>query len=313
MLVPQVGAQLIMQRYSRDAERESDLYGMRYMQQAGYDPQGAVHLQETFVELSQDRRQDWLTGLFASHPPSMERVELNRRTASQLPPGGDLGRQRYQQKLAYLERVEPAYEAYGEAGEALEKDDLVGAQRLLDRALDLEPREALFLAMQGDIEVKRQQLGAALRSYDRAIVANDQLFYPYLRKGQVAFRLEDHRTARTSLQRSLDCCRPPRRITHWARSIVLRVTAVPPLPISRRLQSHNPRPGRKPRANWSGSTCSRTPNVTSPPPLRSISRVGYGCRSQTKPVFPCEISRSVTPGWTTRAAPGTTLCATQTP
>jgi tetratricopeptide (TPR) repeat protein len=62
----------------------------------------------------------------------------------------------------------------------------------------------LFLAMQGDIEVKRQQLGAALRSYDRAIVANDQLFYPYLRKGQVAFRLEDHRTARTSLQRSLE-------------------------------------------------------------------------------------------------------------
>ena len=119
MQVPAVGAQLIMQRYGRDAERESDEYGMRYMAEAGYDPQGAVHLQETFVELSKERREDWLSGLFASHPPSQERVENNRKTAAELPAGGELGRERYQQKIAYLERVKPAYAAYDEAGQAL--------------------------------------------------------------------------------------------------------------------------------------------------------------------------------------------------
>ncbi|HKX56168.1 MAG TPA: M48 family metalloprotease, partial [Xanthomonadales bacterium] len=41
MLVPQVGAQLLTQKYGRDAERESDEYGMLYMSEAGYDPQGA--------------------------------------------------------------------------------------------------------------------------------------------------------------------------------------------------------------------------------------------------------------------------------
>ena len=39
-----VGAQLISQTYGRGAELESDLYGMRYMSSAGYDPQGAVVL-----------------------------------------------------------------------------------------------------------------------------------------------------------------------------------------------------------------------------------------------------------------------------
>ncbi|MGB0514181.1 MAG: M48 family metalloprotease, partial [Wenzhouxiangellaceae bacterium] len=63
-----VGAQLINQRYSRDAERESDLYGMRYMKRAGYNPRGAVELQETFVRLSEGRRQDMFSALFASHP-----------------------------------------------------------------------------------------------------------------------------------------------------------------------------------------------------------------------------------------------------
>ena len=49
MMVPAVGAQMLTQKYGRDAERESDEYGMQYMSEAGYDPQGAVELQETFV------------------------------------------------------------------------------------------------------------------------------------------------------------------------------------------------------------------------------------------------------------------------
>ena len=76
-----LGAQLINQRYGRGAELEADLYGINYLANAGYDPQAAVALQETFVRLSEGRSQDWLSGLFASHPPSSERVERNRETA----------------------------------------------------------------------------------------------------------------------------------------------------------------------------------------------------------------------------------------
>ena len=86
-----VGAQLISQSYGRGAELESDLYGMRYMSKAGYDPQGAVALQQTFVRLSEGRSTDWLSGLFSSHPPSQERVDANIQTASTLPAGGVIG------------------------------------------------------------------------------------------------------------------------------------------------------------------------------------------------------------------------------
>ena len=47
------GLQMIQMKYGRDQELESDHYGMKYMKAAGYDPQGAVTLQETFVRLSQ--------------------------------------------------------------------------------------------------------------------------------------------------------------------------------------------------------------------------------------------------------------------
>src|SRR5690606_10441616 len=60
-----VGAQLVNLKYGRDAELEADHYGMVYMSRAGYDPEGAVKLQKTFVKLNEERRSDWLTGLFS--------------------------------------------------------------------------------------------------------------------------------------------------------------------------------------------------------------------------------------------------------
>ncbi len=203
MMVPTLGAQLIMQRYGREAERESDEYGMLYMSEAGYDPQGAIELQQTFVKLSENRNDDWLSGLFASHPPSRERVENNIETAAGLPSGGDSGRERYRQKTAYLQRVKPAYEAYDEASKAAADNNLKLAQEKLDLALSIEPRESMFMALQGDLHEMRDQPKAALASYSRAIKANDGFFYPWLRQGQVAYELNQRDTARRSLEKSL--------------------------------------------------------------------------------------------------------------
>ena len=80
----QLGAQLLSSKYGRDAESESDLYGMQYMKKAGYDPAAAVTLQETFVRLSKDRKSDFISGLFASHPPSPERVAANKVTLAKI-------------------------------------------------------------------------------------------------------------------------------------------------------------------------------------------------------------------------------------
>ena len=98
-----VGAQMIQQKYSREQELESDRYGMRYMKAAGYDPWGAVTLQETFVRLSESgpRRKGWLEGLFASHPPSAERVAQNRIAAAELGRGGELGAERYAARMKH--------------------------------------------------------------------------------------------------------------------------------------------------------------------------------------------------------------------
>src|SRR5688572_19476292 len=200
-----LGAQLLTMRNSREAELESDHYGMRYMAEAGYDPDAAVSLQETFVRLSEERggRGGRLATLFASHPPSEERVEKNRETAAMLTADGDLGRERYQAAMAPLRERQPAYDAYDEGREALADDRARDAERAAQQALRLLPDEANIHALLGDIDLHERRYDDAERHYTDAIALDDGFFYYHLQKGLVHRQLRDWDEARDELETSV--------------------------------------------------------------------------------------------------------------
>ena len=199
-----VGAQLISQRNGRENELEADQYGMRYMSRAGYDPSAAVTLQETFVRLSQQSGdQGRLAALFASHPPSTERVEKNRATAASLPKGGDMGRERYQAATATLRQRQPAYEAYDKGRAALAENKVADAERLAQEAVRLLPAEAQFHALLGDIALQQKHYDEAARYFGDAIGRNDRFFYYHLQKGIAHRQLRQWDTARAELERSV--------------------------------------------------------------------------------------------------------------
>lgn len=199
-----LGATLINQRYSRDAEREADYYGMQYMHEAGYDPMAAVHLQETFVRLSEGRDAGFMGGLFSSHPPSPERVENNRKTASELGGGGEMGSDRYQRAIAGLKASEPAYKAHDEGRKALADNDLSTARAKAEEAIRLEPKEAIFHALLGDVLATGDNFAEAEQAYSRALQRDPNWFYHHLRRGMVREELGKHSDARTDLQASLE-------------------------------------------------------------------------------------------------------------
>lgn len=205
----QVGAQLINQGYGRDAERESDRYGIEYMLEAGYDPEAAVSLQETFVRLSEENNPGWLQGLFASHPPSQERVENNREMVEALQPqiaGRDmeLGRERYQQQIAFLKESQPAYDLFDEAQENIANDDLDAAMDKARQASEMVPQEARFIGLQGDILFYRNQYRDAIEAYDQALRLDDDYFDYYLGRGVSWSRLGSAQEARRDLEQSAE-------------------------------------------------------------------------------------------------------------
>ncbi|MCK9563782.1 MAG: M48 family metalloprotease, partial [Bacteroidales bacterium] len=168
----QLGAQAWMARYGRDDELESDAYGMEYMSRAGYDPLGAVELQETFVRLSAERQEDFLSGLFASHPPSRERVNRNQTKAASLPSGGLRNRDLYQQRIAQLKKDQPAYEAQAEAIKALNDKNPQLAIEALDRAIKIQPRDGYFRELRGHAWQMLDDHDKAERDFSAAISRN---------------------------------------------------------------------------------------------------------------------------------------------
>jgi len=198
----QIGAQLISSKYGRDAEREADYYGMQYMVRAGYDPAAAVSLQETFLRLSEGRQSNWLDGLFASHPPSAERVQLNRETAASLMVDGEVGEDRYQQALSHLNRNKDAYQAFDNAYREIAKGDLEQAITLVNQAIVKEPAEARFFGLKGDIFLEQKRYRAARTAYQDALTRDAGYYEYYLGRGLTQLQLGNKAEARADLTKS---------------------------------------------------------------------------------------------------------------
>jgi beta-barrel assembly-enhancing protease len=201
-----VGAQMIQQKYGRDQELESDQYGMKYMKLSGYDPWGAVTLQETFVRLSEQggqKQQSWLEGLFASHPPSMERVEKNKQTAEQLGRGGEVGQEKYAAQMKPLLQAKPAYDKYDQALAAARKKDLATAKSLTNEAARMLPREGRFYEFLGELSLADKQPDAAITQYQKAIELNPNYFGSYLGAGVAQFQTGNKAKAEEWLSKSV--------------------------------------------------------------------------------------------------------------
>lgn len=198
-----LAAQLLSTKYGRGAELESDKYGMRYMAKAGYDPQGAVALQETFLRLSEGRNEDWLSGLFASHPPSRERLTANKTTAAKLAAGGNMGVESYAAAIKKTLAVKPAYDAYDEGRKALSEKKADEALVLADKALELFSGEAHFHALRGDVRLVKKQYSMAITNFDRAIERRGEFFYYHLQRGIAKNELGQIDSAVIDLERSL--------------------------------------------------------------------------------------------------------------
>jgi len=198
-----IGGSLINFKYGRDAERESDHYGMIYMKRAGYDPRGAVGLQKKFVALSKSRdKGGWLDALISSHPPSEERVKNNRKQARKLGRGGEIGTDRYQQATAHLRSVQPAYDAYEKGRKAFAAGKLGSAESKARKAIDIEPNENQFHLLLGDILAKSGKNKAALQSYDEAARILPNYYAVYEKRAQLKKKMKDERGYREDMERA---------------------------------------------------------------------------------------------------------------
>ncbi|MFT7686019.1 MAG: putative Zn-dependent protease [Candidatus Azotimanducaceae bacterium] len=201
----QVGLQLISTRYGRNAELESDFYGIQYMVAAGYNPAAAVTLQKTFVQLSKNREQNWVEGLFASHPPSSERVKKNKETVSNLVGlnSGDFYAERYEKKLSHLRSAKDAYIAAKKAKKLASQNKFESALSTLSTAIKIEPNEANFYGTRGSILYQQKNYKLAEQAFTQALELNNNYFEYYLGRGLTRNQQGNTSAAQKDLKQSI--------------------------------------------------------------------------------------------------------------
>jgi beta-barrel assembly-enhancing protease len=72
-------------KFTRDAEREADFLGLQYMYKAGYDPNAFVSFFEK-VEAEERRRPGSIPKIFATHPPTPDRVQKTQEEIATILP-----------------------------------------------------------------------------------------------------------------------------------------------------------------------------------------------------------------------------------
>lgn len=177
-----VGSQAWQAKYGRDHELESDEVGMKYMAKAGYDAQAAVELQEIFVKLSEGKNAGFLEGLFASHPPSHERVSKNRQHATKYP-GGVRNKEAFQRAMAQVTKDKKAYANYQKAQKLAGDKKYIDALTYVDQSITQQPKENLFWEMKGQLLLQQDKTSEAVTALDRAVQANPKYFKPYVFRG----------------------------------------------------------------------------------------------------------------------------------
>ncbi|ODS24031.1 peptidase M48 [Candidatus Endobugula sertula] len=194
-----LGASAVNARYGRDDELEADFYGINYMVKAGYDPQAAVELQQTFLKLSQKGGQGgWLDGLLASHPPSAERVNKNQQRAKQLPKG-KRNKAAYQNAIRQLKNDQPAYQLHANALKVAKKKDWAKAQTLTSLAIKQQSNEARFHITLGRLLNETKDYHGAIQSYNRAEKLEPSYFAPFFYRGLSHQQNQQYKAAQKDL------------------------------------------------------------------------------------------------------------------
>lgn len=194
-----VGAGLIALKYSRQAELQADYYGIKYMAAAGYDPHAAVTLQETFLRLEKERSPSWMSGLFATHPPSKERLEANERAAAEYSSEGFKGEKEYAKAIFKLKEMQPAYNDLDRGYLTLKQGNAAQALALADLGIQKAPYEAHLYNLKGKALWMQGDLQGALQALDRAVQLNPRYFDFYLQRGLIKLKMGQYGAARMDL------------------------------------------------------------------------------------------------------------------
>ncbi len=168
--VGNLGASLLLARYSREDERQADELGMDYMVGAGYSPQGMVGLMDVLRSMGKSQPSA-IEAMFSSHPMSNERYETavtRSRTRYGDRQNLPLHKERYMDSTASLRKLGPMFKLFQEGDKAMAAKEYAAAQGRYGDGLKLAPNDYAGLLMMAKCQIAQKNGKAAAEYAGRA-------------------------------------------------------------------------------------------------------------------------------------------------
>jgi predicted Zn-dependent protease len=187
-----LGSQLVLARYSRDQERQSDDLGIDYAVKAGYSPRGMIETQEVLLELRK-QQPSAVERLLASHPMSAERLATAEREVSALPAevrDRPVENARYQRVFADVIRERPAWDRAADAQSRFAERKYREAEAGFAEAVRLAPTSGVLRTFHALSLAQIERSEAALAEAREGARLDGQVFVSRLVAGDLMIRPE---------------------------------------------------------------------------------------------------------------------------
>ncbi|MEK6679247.1 MAG: M48 family metalloprotease [Nitrospirota bacterium] len=188
-------ATLMLMKYSRDQERQSDHLGLDYMNKTGYNPTGLKQSME-ILQKAHKKESSKLENLFMTHPLTTERIdaiskELNTTYKDTVI--RELKADEFSRKTAHLKNLKNAYAHYDRGDEAMGKKDYKTAEGEYNKAIWLH-KDAIFYSGLAFALLKQDKTEDAKTAIDASIKIDPNLFGSRFLSGLINYKSEKYQT-----------------------------------------------------------------------------------------------------------------------
>ncbi len=185
------GAYLMLMKYSRDQESQSDSLGLNYMAKAGHNPTGLKQSME-ILQKAHKKEPSKLENLFMTHPLTTERINTINSELNSTYKGAvnrELRVDEFSRRTAHLKNLRNAYAHYDNGDEAMGKKDYKAAESEYSKAIWLH-KDAIFYSGLAFALFKQDKAGDAKTAIDASIKIEPNLFGSRFLSGIINYKSE---------------------------------------------------------------------------------------------------------------------------
>jgi beta-barrel assembly-enhancing protease len=190
--------------YGRDNELQADALGTKFIDKAGYDPQGMIQLLEILKSLSESEPSA-VEEFFMSHPKTSVRITEVNAEIAKLPaqqPIGILNASEYKSKINNLATVQKAYEYYDKGEDSRLKGQYSQALSEYNQALSIKNMPKAHHGI-GLVYYAQNNYAQAINEYKTAIGIDSGYIPPWNDLGLAYMKQNQYNDAETAFKKAV--------------------------------------------------------------------------------------------------------------